>query len=60
MIKSCDDVNTLRQFREFSSYSTRIICMGLEETARMMRWSHHCLVRPALFDEIVEENRRKN
>lgn len=59
MIKFCDDVKTLKQFREFSIYLIRIRDMGLEETAKMMRWSYHCLIRPALFDELVEEDRRK-
>lgn len=60
MTNLCDDVKTLKQFREFSSYSSRIRDMGLEETAKMVRWSHHCLIRPSLFDELVEENRRKD
>ncbi|KKM69941.1 hypothetical protein LCGC14_1445670 [marine sediment metagenome] len=58
MIRSCEDVKTMTEFNEFSRHSHRILSMGLSETAVMMRWSHHCLIRPDLFHNLVEKNRR--
>lgn len=59
MIKSCEDVKTMKEFHKLSSYFIRTTDIGLCETASMMRWRRRCLIRPALFDELVEENRRK-
>ncbi len=58
MIKSCKDIKTMDQFREFSKHIIQTGIVGLNETATMLRWSHYCLVRPALFNNIVERDRK--
>lgn len=60
MIRSCENIETLKEFRKFSIRLGQTRSMGLKETARMMRWSYHCLIRPTRFDVLMVENRRKS
>lgn len=44
MIKSCEDIETVKEFREFSNLFFNTKRVGLEETARLITWSECYIV----------------
>jgi len=59
MIRSCADIKSMDDFREFAEYREYAIEMGLEETASIMRWDKSTVMNPDLFDRLFEDHLRE-
>ena len=59
MIRSCEDIETLDDFRKFAKYREDAFEMGLKETASIMCWNKFAVMNPNLFDTLFEKNLRK-
>jgi len=46
MIKSCNDVTTMKDFEEFIKLRLNTVEVGLLETARILRWDAGHTVHP--------------
>jgi len=46
MIKSCNDVTTMKDFDEFIKLRLNTVEVGLIETARILRWDAQHNIRP--------------
>jgi len=58
MIRSCENIQTLDDFKKFAKYREDAIDMGLKETASIMCWNRYAVMNPKLFDRFFEENLR--
>ncbi len=52
MIRSCEDVKTMKEFHKFGNYRLQIIHLGLLETANMIAWNQDCLISPDLLNTL--------
>ena len=52
MIRSCEDVKTIKDFHECCRLRDTLIMMGLEETSRMIRWDELRTVSPGLLPNL--------
>jgi len=46
MIRSCDDVTTMKDFEEFVKLRLNTVEVGLIETAGILRWDAGHIIRP--------------
>lgn len=55
MIKFCEDIQTMDEFKEFCLFHRKTIYMGLIETVTMISWNWHnaCYIDPIRFDKIL-------
>lgn len=54
MIRSCEDVETLNDFYEFSRSWRNARKMGLKETINIIKWNEITLINPKLFSALIE------
>lgn len=55
MIRSCNNIKSIDDFKKFAKYREYAIEMGLKETAFIICWSNSSVMNPDLFDRLYEE-----
>jgi len=59
MIRCCEDIKTMDDFKKFAKYRGDAMEVGLEETANMLCWNEFTVMNSDLFDRLFEERLRE-
>lgn len=58
MIRSCEDIKTLDDFKKLVKYRDGANSVGLEETASIICWDKVTTMNPDLFNRLFKERLR--